>query len=174
MSAATVDIVAAVAKNGVIGRDMDLPWRLPSDLAHFKRMTLGHTLIMGRRTFLSIGKPLPGRRTIVVTRTAIDGVACAGSLDEALERATGQVFLAGGARIYADGMARAQTLHLTRVHANVDGDTRFPPIEGFVLSKVLPGEQGPKDEHAFSFETWERPGDGLGDGLGDGTGDGVS
>lgn len=150
-------MIAAVAENGVIGRDGDLPWRLPSDLAHFKRLTLGNTLVIGRRTHESIGRPLPGRRTIVVTGRPLGGVETAPSLSEALARADTPVFLAGGARIYAEGMNFADTLHLTRVHARPEGDVVFPPIPpDFRLARAEDGVRGERDEAAFTHETYVR------------------
>lgn len=160
MTGGPVAIIAAVAENGVIGRDNDLPWRISSDMAFFKKLTLGHTLVMGRRTYASIGRPLPGRRTIVVTSSPIAGLAgdveTAAGLGEAIAMAHGPVFLAGGAGIYAEGLGMADTLHLTRVHAAPDGDTMFPAFDGFVLAKSEPGVRGEKDAHDFTFETWVR------------------
>lgn len=149
-----VALVVAAAENGVIGRDNDLPWRIPSDLARFKALTMGGTLIMGRRTFQSIGRPLPGRRTIVVTSTAIDGVEHAGSLAEAIARAQSEVFLVGGANIYAEGLAHADRIYLTRVHARPDGDVHLPPLDGFLRVASEAGVRTERDEHAFTFETW--------------------
>lgn len=151
-----VAIIAAVAKNGVIGRDNGLPWRLKSDLAHFKALTMGATLVMGRRTFQSIGRPLPGRRTIVVTRGTVPGVDCAASITDALHRAEGRVFLAGGTQIYRGGLAHAHTLYLTRVDAAPEGDATFPSFDGFERISVEAGTRGPDDDHDFTFETWTR------------------
>lgn len=153
-----VAIVAAVALNGVIGRGNALPWRLPGDLAHFKRLTMGGTLVVGRRTYESIGRPLPGRRTIVVTRHDLTGVETARSLAEAVDRASTPVFLAGGAAIYADGMAISRTLHITRVHATPSGDTRFPDIDPtrFALARSVAGARGINDEHDVVYELWVR------------------
>lgn len=152
-----VAIIAAVALNGVIGRDNALPWRLPGDLAHFKRLTLGHTIVIGRRTHESIGRALPGRRTIVVTGRALDGVETAASLGAALFGVEGRVFLAGGAAIYAQGLRIADTLHITRVEAEPAGDTRFPDIpRTFRLVATARGARTPRDEHGFSHETWQR------------------
>jgi len=131
----TVTLVAAVAGNGVIGRDGGLPWHLPEDLAHFKRLTLGHVLVMGRRTYESIGRPLPGRTTIVMTRQpgwTADGVEVAADLDEALTRAAeidDQVFVVGGSSIFADAVAVADRMALTWVDQRPDGDTHFPPVD---------------------------------------------
>jgi len=157
-SAPSVAIVAAVAENGVIGVDNSLPWRLPSDLAHFKRLTVGNTVIVGRRTHESIGRPLPDRRTIVVTSRPVQGVETARTLVEAITRARTPVFLCGGAGIYAEGMALADTLHITLVHARPDGTVHFPPVDRsvFALSRVVPGVRTPRDQYDFTHETYVR------------------
>jgi len=152
-----VAVIAAVAENNVIGRAGDLPWRLPSDLARFKRLTLGNTVVMGRRTHESIGRALPGRRTIVVSSRPIDGIETARSLPEAVRRAETPVFLAGGARIYAEGMALADTIFLTRVHARPSGDTFFPAIPpDFRRVSAEPGARGERDDEPFTYETFVR------------------
>src|ERR1700742_580843 len=125
-----ISIIVAVAENGVIGRDGQLPWRLSADLQRFKRLTMGHTMIMGRRTWESIGRPLPGRRTIVVTRqtnySVAEGVQTAASLDDALAIAetTGEreVFVVGGAELYNEALPQAGRLFFTEVAADVEGD----------------------------------------------------
>jgi dihydrofolate reductase len=121
--------VVAMTPDGVIGRDGDLPWRLGSDLRRFKRLTMGGVLIMGRRTYDSIGRPLPGRRTIVVTRNrqwAVEGVERAGSPDEAVQMAgSGGAFVVGGAEIYRQLLPKCTHLYLTRVCAEVEGDTKL-------------------------------------------------
>jgi len=127
-----INVIAAVAENGVIGGDNQLLWRLPEDLKRFKALTMGHTLVMGRKTFDSIGRPLPGRTTIVITRDRAwtrEGVTVAHNLDDALTVARGEVFIAGGGEIYAQAMARAERLYITHVKARFDGDARFPPID---------------------------------------------
>ena len=136
-----VTLVAAVADNGVIGAASetnpggDIPWRIPADFAHFKALTLGHVLVMGRSTYDSIGRPLPGRTTVVLTRDptwSADGVLVAGSLDEALALASdadGEVFVAGGAAVYAEALDRADAQVLTEVHLSPDGDTRYPEFD---------------------------------------------
>lgn len=127
-----VTIVAAVARNGVIGRDGGLPWHLPGDLRRFKRLTMGGTLVMGRKTYESIGRPLPGRTTVVVTRQpdwSVEGVVVARSVKEALEAAgDGEVFVVGGAEIYRQTMEVADALEITEVDAEPEGDTHFPEI----------------------------------------------
>lgn len=137
MTTATTTLVVAMGANRVIGIDGALPWRLPEDLAHFKRLTLGHPMVMGRATYESIGRPLPGRTTIVVTRDprwSAEGVEVAHSLDEALDRARSlddEVFLVGGAQVYAAALERdlVDVLVVTRVAAAPDGDTYFPRID---------------------------------------------
>jgi dihydrofolate reductase len=130
-------LIAAVARNGVIGRDNDLVWHDRDDLQRFKRMTLGHVLVMGRRTYDSIGRPLPGRTTIVVTRRpdwSAPGVMVAHSFDEAVKLADevspGQdVYVAGGGEIYRLALPLADRLELTEIDADLDGDTRFPAYD---------------------------------------------
>lgn len=162
-----ISIIVAVAENGVIGRGGQLPWRLSADLRRFKRLTMGHTIVMGRRTWESIGRQLPGRRMIVVSRqpgyrVEIAGVATASSFDEALRLAADasedEVFIIGGAELYREALAHADRLYLTRVHAEVAGDTQFPPLE---LSqwRLLESESHTADaanEFPFTFELYER------------------
>lgn len=127
----TLCLVAAVADNGVIGRDNRLPWHLPADLAHFKRLTLDKTIVMGRRTWESLPAPLPRRRHIVLSNDPgfrPEGCVVAGSLDAAIASAgpVAELLIVGGAGLYAEALPRADCLYLTQVHASVDGDTRFP------------------------------------------------
>ncbi|MBN1205741.1 MAG: dihydrofolate reductase [Myxococcaceae bacterium] len=155
--------IVAMAANRVIGVGNQLPWRLPADLARFKRLTLGHTLVMGRKTFESIGRPLPGRTFIVVTRQqgyAPQGVKVAHSVDEALALAQGddEVFIAGGAELYAQTMGRLDRLYLTRLERDFPGDTYFPEVD---LSswKLIEEEHHPAsgpEALPFSFLTYER------------------
>lgn len=127
-------LVVAVARNGVIGRDNALPWKLPEDLAYFKRVTMGSPVVMGRRTYESIGKPLPGRLNIVVTRDRnyrAAGCTVVHSLDEAW-RAAGDapdVFVIGGTSLFEETLPYADVIHLTEVDANVEGDTYFPAFD---------------------------------------------
>ena len=133
----TVTIVAAVARNGVIGVDGGLPWRLPDDLRRFKELTLGHVLVMGRKTYESIGHPLPGRATIVVTRnpswdSGSAEVRVAGSVSEAIDAAASperEVFVVGGGEVYAEALPLADRLELTWVDAEPEGDTTFPEVD---------------------------------------------
>jgi dihydrofolate reductase len=115
----SIGIIVAVAKSGVIGIDGKIPWRHPADMKRFKEVTTGHTVIMGRKTYESMGKPLPNRRNIVVTRAAIAGVECVPSLAEALALVKDDAFIIGGARLYAEGMAHADFLDVTLVPDDV-------------------------------------------------------
>lgn len=130
-----VTLVAAVADNGVIGADGDIPWRIPADFAHFKALTLGHVLVMGRTTYESIGRPLPGRTTVVLTRDgdwSADGVLVASDLTTALRMAGDvdeDVFVVGGASVYAEALAVADAQVLTEVHLAPQGDTRYPAFD---------------------------------------------
>ena len=130
-----VVLVAAVAANGVIGDRGTIPWRIPGEQAHFKAVTWGHTLVMGRATYDSIGRPLPGRTTVVLTRDPAwraDGVLVAASLDDALRLADdlpGDVMVAGGAEVYAEALPVADTQVLTRVDLSPEGDTRYPAYD---------------------------------------------
>jgi dihydrofolate reductase len=155
-----LSIIAAVARNGVIGRNGALPWRLPADLKHFKSVTMGKPVIMGRRTWESLGKPLPGRMNIVVTSRRDLPVPCAGSLDEALRLAASadEVFVIGGARLFAEALARASRLYLTEIDADFDGDTWFPPFrrtEWSLVSSV--GRKGDETNPIdLTFRCFER------------------
>lgn len=131
MTKPCITLIVARARNGVIGRDGTLPWRLPEDLAFFKRTTMGHPIVMGRRTWESIGRPLPGRRNIVVSRQA--GFVAAGaevvpSLDEALRlcAGAGELFVIGGAQLYGEALPRADRLIVTEIDDDFDGDTHWP------------------------------------------------
>lgn len=154
-------IIAAVSENNVIGHGNALPWRIPEDLARFKTLTLGHTLIMGRKTFESIGRPLPGRTTVVLTRGkdfTARGVLVAHDRDEALSLVTGEnVFVAGGADVYRLFFPVASKLFLTRVHAAYDGDTYFPSFDAgeWKLVSSEPYTRGAAAP-AITFEIHER------------------
>ena len=131
-----LSLIAAVADSGVIGRDNQLPWHLPRDLKRFKRVTMGHHLLVGRKTFEAIGRPLPGRTMVVLSRTVIDlpdQVRHARSLDEAIAVAEtageSEAFVAGGEQIYRLALERADRLYLTRVHREVAGDAHFPEFD---------------------------------------------
>ena len=127
-------LIVAMSENGVIGRDGELPWRLSADLKRFKSLTMGHHIVMGRKTFESIGRPLPGRTSVVLTRQpdfAADGAVTVNSLDEALRVAADddEVFVIGGAELYGQALPRVDRLYLTLVNATVTGDATFPEFE---------------------------------------------
>ncbi len=151
-----ISMIAALARNRVIGRDGGLPWRLPHDTAHFVKTTMGKPLIMGRRTFDSVGKALPGRRNIVVTSDpgfSVPDVEVARSLDEALELTAdaGERVLAGGHRIYAAGLALADRLYLTFVDAEVEGDVLFPEFDAGEWNEVARRDFKADERHSFAF-----------------------
>lgn len=148
--------MAAVAENGVIGRDGGLPWRLPEDMRFFKRLTTGHTVIMGRRTWEELGKPLSNRRNIVVTRNGalpLSGAERAESLERALELARDdvQVFVIGGAEIYRAALPLADRMYLTHVHAEVEGDTVFPAWDAAEWWVEHAQRFEPDERHAYAF-----------------------
>jgi dihydrofolate reductase len=158
-----VSLIVAVADNGVIGRDNALPWHLPEDLKRFKRITMGKPIVMGRKTFESIGKPLPGRQNIVVTRDANyrrEGVTVVHSVDAALAAAgmAEEVMVIGGADLFRLFMPRAGRVHLTRVHGDIAGDVHWPPLDAVRWHRTA-AEEHPADErhsHAMTFELWEK------------------
>jgi dihydrofolate reductase len=156
-----VVLVAAVADNGVIGVDGGMPWHLPADFAHFKRVTAGHTLVMGRATYESIGRPLPGRPNVVVTRNpdwSADGVQVAGSLEEAFALAdghAGDVAVIGGSAVYAAALPLADAQVLTEVHLSPDGDTTYPAFDRAGWREVR-REAGPPGEVALDWVWLER------------------
>jgi dihydrofolate reductase len=129
-----ISLIVAMAKNHTIGVNNTLPWRIPADLQHFKRLTLGHHILMGRKTFDSIGKPLPQRTTVVITRNPelqIDGCLMAKSLEAAIAACAGEteIFVVGGAEIYAQALPYANTLYLTEIQQDVVGDAHFPAFK---------------------------------------------
>lgn len=158
-----ISIVVAIAENNAIGKNNLLLWHLPADLKHFKQVTTGHTIVMGRKTYDSIGKPLPNRRNIVVTRQKelqIPGAEVSGSLEEALAlcAAEEEVFIIGGAEIYRSAMAATNRIYLTRVHQSYEADAFFPEIdlnlwEEADIEKHLPDE---KNHVAYTFSTLSR------------------
>src|SRR5262245_22923148 len=159
-----LSVIAAVAANGIIGRANGLPWHLAGDLKWCKRLTLGHHMIMGRRTFDSVGKPLPGRTTVVITRDGsfcAPGVFVAGTIDEALEIAAhdDEPFICGGAEIYRQTLHRADRMYITQVHAKPEGDPLFPEFDDVNEWKLVDREDFEADDqndYAFSFLTYDR------------------
>jgi dihydrofolate reductase len=152
-----VSIIVARARNGVIGRDNGLPWHLPEDLRHFRATTLGHPVVMGRRTFESIGRPLPGRRNIVLSREAgwsHPGCERAGSLSEALALCAAQpeVFVIGGAQVYTEALGVADRLLVTEVDVDADGDARFPAPDPrhWRLVESRPGSSATGPSYVFA------------------------
>jgi dihydrofolate reductase len=159
-----ITIVAAVARNGVIGRDNAIPWRIPEDLAHFRALTLGHAVVMGRRTWDSLPdrfRPLPGRRNVVLTRNTewrAAGAEWAGSLEEAIDlvRDEQRVFVIGGAQIYAAALSLADELELTEIDLEVEGDALFPSFESDEFEEIAREPHVSSDGVAFAFTTYER------------------
>jgi dihydrofolate reductase len=162
-------LIVAVAENGVIGSGNTIPWRLKSDQARFKAMTMGKPIVMGRKTFVSLRRPLPGRTNIVVTRdaafraggaivTSSLAAAMAVARGDALRRSAAEIAVIGGAEIYAQSMNSADRLEITEVHARPDGDTRFPPIDADKWQEVARERHsaGPDDSAAFSYVTYRR------------------
>jgi dihydrofolate reductase len=162
-------LVAAVAENGVIGRDGGLPWRLPSDLRRFRALTLGHPVVMGRKTYDSIGKPLPGRTNIVMTRDtrfAARGVVAAPNLEaalmvargDALRRSVRRIMIIGGGELYGETIGRACRLEITRVQARPTGDSIFPAIDPAQWREAGRCEYpaGPDDDAPFTALAYER------------------
>jgi len=177
----SVALIVAVSENGVIGRDGDMPWRLPSDLKRFKALTTGHPVIMGRKTYESIGKPLPDRLNIVITRNMdweAHGVLRVSSLPAALDLATAhldsilaqtdedddednlprEIFIIGGGTIYEQAMDWVDSLYVTRICATIDGDTHFPSIDdaAWTVTHSQDVAKSDKDTHATRFIIYER------------------
>ena len=161
-------VMVAAAENGVIGKNNALPWHLPEDLRYFKRVTMGKPIIMGRKTFESIGRPLPGRTNIVITRNTtlqMEGVEVAYSLDEALDLAASiashdgaqEAVVIGGAQIYREAIPAADRLYITEVHANVEGDTVLPAIDWARWRQVSRECWGaePPNPYDYSFLRYE-------------------
>ena len=158
-----ISIVVAMDSNGVIGKDNELPWHLPADLQHFKKTTMGKPILMGRKTWESIGRPLPGRTNIVITRDSdyqADGCIVVSSIDAAMAAAGEQdeVMVIGGAEFYRQVLPRADTLYLTRIHASFDGDTVFPGLHAADWREVERSDQSAdeKNPHDYSFIRLER------------------
>ncbi|MCA1783367.1 MAG: dihydrofolate reductase [Intrasporangiaceae bacterium] len=154
-----ITLIAAVARNGVIGAEGGMPWRIPEDFAFFKRTTMGHPMVMGRATFDSIGRPLPGRRSIVITRSTTwshEGVEVVGSLEEALDLATSgdggeDIMVAGGGQVYRQTMPLAHRLLVTEVDLEPEGDVTFPRIDALEWVEVSRDQRD-----GFAFVEYQR------------------
>lgn len=159
---ARLNLIVARARNGTIGRDGGLPWHLPADLKRFREITMGHTLVMGRRTYESIGRPLPGRRNLVVsgsTGFAPPGCEVVSSLDQAcMVATTPELFVIGGARLYREALSRVERIFLTEVHADVSGDVAFPELQADAWREISREEHATDERHAlpYAFVTLER------------------
>ncbi len=160
-----VSLIVAVSENGVIGRDNDLPWHLSADLRRFKSLTMDHHLLVGRKTFEAIGRPLPGRRMVVISKgrpVLPEGVDLVSSPEEGIELARGraerEVFIAGGAQIYRRTLPLADRLYLTRIHQEFDGDATFPELAAaeWTLVEQLSFDPDPDQPLAYSFLTLDR------------------
>jgi dihydrofolate reductase len=164
-----VSIIVAAAENGIIGKDNDMPWRISSDLQYFKKVTMNKPVIMGRKTFESIGKPLPGRVNIVITRDisfVAEGVIIANNIDSALKVAkdtakakeVNEVMVIGGAQIYQLFLPIANRLYLTRIHGSIIGDTSFPDLDSkeWIENFCEDHQAGNKDSHDYSFTILDR------------------
>lgn len=158
-----ISIIVAMDKNRVIGKDNDLPWRLSADLKHFKKITMGKPIIMGRKTYDSIGKPLPGRENIILTRDAsftAEGCTVMHSLNEIFEYCSAheEIMIMGGATLYAVTLEQADKLYITQVHAEVEGDTWFPDfdITAWHETDRLDFNADDKNDYDYSFIVLER------------------
>ena len=161
-------MIAALAENHVIGLDNQMPWHLPADLKHFKAMTLGKPIVMGRKTWDSLGRPLPGRLNLVVSRQSdlqLDGAEVLPSLEAAIARAddwareqgADEIMLIGGAQLYTQALERAQRLYLTRIEASPEGDAFFPQFDENLWQRIESQAHPAEGEApAYRFETWQR------------------
>jgi dihydrofolate reductase len=160
-----LSMLVAASENNVIGKDNKLPWHLPNDLKYFKNLTWGMPVLMGRKTFDSIGKPLPGRKSIVITRNndwQHDGVEVVHSIEEAIKKAESfgvkEIFVIGGAEIFKTSLPDANRIYLTRIHQQVEGDVYFPEIsaEQWQLTSARFCEADEKNPYNHTYQVWER------------------
>ena len=161
MNVPIVSVIAAMARNRVIGINNTLPWRLPEDLAHFKALTLGHHIVMGRKTYESIGKPLPGRTTVIISRDPgyqVAGCITAHTLDAAIAACGDdpEVFFVGGAELYAQVLPRADRLYLTEIQADYPGDAHFPKFDRGLWRESERRENVLPDGLRYDFVTYRR------------------
>ena len=151
-----INIIVAMSKNRVIGNNNTLIWHLPEDLKRFKALTTGNTIVMGRKTYESIGKPLPNRRSIIITRDTnykVDGCEVVNSLEEALELSNNNCFIIGGGEIYRQALDKADRIYLTRINKDFEGDTTFPEIGEWYESDC---QEFNNDEFEYSFIQYDR------------------
>jgi dihydrofolate reductase len=156
-----LSVIAAVARNGTIGRDNALPWHLPEDLKRFKALTMGHHIIMGRKTYESLGRLLPGRTTVIVSRNqayAVQGAKVVNSLDQAIQACAGdkEIFVIGGAELYREALLVAGRLYLTEIDEDFDGDAHFPKIDHTVWRETSRETYLSANALRFSYITMER------------------
>lgn len=158
-----ISLIVAFDENRLIGRDNGLPWHLPADLKHFKTLTMGHHMIMGRKTFESIGKPLPGRTSVIITRQTdyhADGCIVTQNFTEAMMQCSGQeeIFIIGGAQIFECTLPLADTLYITQIHHTFEGDTFFPEIKSSEWEEISRErhEGDEKNQWSYSFITYKK------------------
>ena len=156
----TLSVIAAVARNRVIGRDNALPWRLPEDLKHFRALTMGHHIVMGRKTYESLGRLLPGRTTVIVSRNrnyAVPGAIVVSSLQQALQACGDdeEIFIIGGAELYREALPMADRLYLTEIDADVDGDAHFPEYPQSDWREVARESHSGTGGLSFSYVVYE-------------------
>jgi dihydrofolate reductase len=158
-----LSIIVAISQNGIIGREMDLPWHISADLKRFKALTMGHHIVMGRKTYESIGRLLPGRTTVIITRQSdyhIPGAIVVNSIDEAMAVAVDdlETFIVGGSQIYNLALPLVDTLYITRVHADVEGDTRLDAVDwsAWECESSERHSAGENNDHEYSFEIYRR------------------
>ena len=158
-----LSIIVAISQNGMIGREMDLPWHISADLKRFKALTMGHHIVMGRKTYESIGRLLPGRTTVIITRQSdyqIPGTIVVNSIEQALAVAgdDSETFIVGGSQIYNLALPLIDTLYITRVHADVEGDTRLDAIDwsDWECESSEHHSADEKNDHDYSFEIYRR------------------
>jgi dihydrofolate reductase len=152
-----LSMIVAMANNNIIGRNNDMPWHLPADLAYFKKITLGKPIIMGRKTFESIGRPLPGRRNIVISRDdhyQAAGIDVVNSVEQALALVDGndEIMVIGGGAIYRHCLAKAERLYVTHIDANIEGDTQFPDFYDGTWLKVNSERRLSDDKNIYSLD----------------------
>lgn len=158
-----ISIIVAFDKNRAIGFHNELPWHLPADLKHFKKITMGHSIIMGRKTYESIGKPLPGRKSVVVTNNIgywKEGITVVHSIEQAIHDCSDEkeIFIIGGAQIFRHSLELADRLYLTRIDHQFDGDTWFPELDQEEWKKIeeIRNEPDEKNKWPYTFETFVR------------------